>query len=123
MITCPFCQKLVLRSQDERDTNAFLSEEDQTTDFFCPTYVDVAQGRRWCHFDRKTLPAGYVRYEAVIPPFDFLWYPGINLVKVEQFKFLHPEDCESQQIYHDQATTLDEFIQICNRFKNLRVFI
>jgi hypothetical protein len=123
MITCPFCQKPVHRSQDERDTNTNLSEGDLTSDFYCPTYVDVAPGRRWCHYDRKTLPTGYIRYEVVIPPFDFIWYPGIKLVKIEQFKFiLDPEDCETQQIYHDHATTLEEFVHICNRFKNLRVF-
>jgi hypothetical protein len=123
MITCPFCHKPVHLSADERDTNTHLAEEDKTSNFYCPTYVDVAPGRRWCHYDRKIMPAGYVRYEVVIPPFDFVWYPEISLFKVEQFKFLQPDDCETQMTYHGHANTLEEFVHICNRFTNLKAFI
>jgi hypothetical protein len=117
MITCPFCQKHVLDQE-----TMYLEDGNNVTPFYCPTYVEVAPGRRWCHYHRNVLPTGYLRYEAVIPPFVLLWYPGIKLVKVEQFKFSDPDNWNQEMLLHEHATTLEDFLHLCNRFQNLRAF-
>lgn len=120
MIKCPLCQEYVQAGTGKYPDR--IEDDDNTSSFYCPTYVDVEPGRRWCHYDRKTVSAGYIRYEIVIPPFDFCWYPTLKLVKVEQFQFLDNGDCQERMVYHTHAQTLDDFVKLCNRFKNLKAF-
>lgn len=119
MITCPFCGKPVYRAHDERDTNSML-ELGSAENFYCPTYVDMAQGVRWCHYQRTSNP--YAHYSAVIPPFLILWKldGSIQVSQINKYDIDHVT--ESYLIYETKTDDFNEFIHICNRFKNLVAF-
>lgn len=121
MITCPLCQKLVFLSHANENYPGFVEDNDLTSDFHCPTYTEVTPGKRWCHYERKVIPTGYVRYEAVIPPFVVQYWPALQHSKVEQFQF-QAEDCNVKQVYHLPTESLEDFFKLCNRFTNLRAF-
>lgn len=122
MITCPFCHKHVHLSRDERDTNSLLSDND-TDDFYCPTYVDVTTGRRWCHYSRCTRQGWWPEYTAIIPPFrvDYTETKGVSVVKIN----LHEGSdlATFTPIYEDTINpSFDKFVQLYHRFKILRAF-
>lgn len=119
MITCPFCGKPVHLSKDERDTNSHVVEETDD-DYYCPTYVDVAEGRRWCHYYRKSKGAMHC---AIIPPFEICWIKDSSL-SVYQFIIHSDEDHSGRDfpIYQTGPVDFQTFLDIYHRFKNLKAF-
>lgn len=131
MITCPVCGKPVHVSKDERDTSPYLSD-DSTADFDCPTMVDVAPGRRWHHYNRRTLQGSWPAYAIVHPPFEIIWWDDGRLV-VEQFDYKvidrpsigNPPGqttINRKIVLEKRKTTFQDFLHTATRFKNLVIF-
>ena len=123
MITCPFCHKPVHLSNDGRDTTTLMTEG-QTDDFYCPTYVDITDGRRWCHYSRQTRQGWYPEYTAIIPPFriDYTETKGVSVVLIKTHE--GTDLATFSPVYEDTINpTFDKFIQLYSRFKILRAFI
>ena len=121
MITCPFCDKPVHLSKDERDSNTLMSESD-TDDFYCPTYVDVHEGTRWCHYARRTKQGSHTIYEVIVPPFSIWFIDGRNHILVRQFDVGYEDWRMHNIIYRKDNATFEEFVQTYHRFKILRAF-
>jgi hypothetical protein len=109
---------------DERDTNTFLTE-DATDDFYCPTFVDVAKGSRWCHYYRNKRQGWHTIYVAIIPPFRISYTENRELtVSIINFQNVITGLAIFDKIYeHPDEPTFDNFIKLYYRFKDLRVFI
>jgi hypothetical protein len=118
MITCPLCQQPVYKV-DEDPTTRVAVQEDETVDFFCDTYVNVANGRRWGHYFCSGLT-----YEALIPPFVITLYGDSKLLKVRRIRLVpmtYPAQVISP-IYEASNGDFEKFIKLCRRFNNLKVF-
>lgn len=126
MIICPLCQQLVhLSSVISLPSERYLEDGD-LSNFFCPTYVDVHPGYRWCHYSRATsqgshLLSGYPLYEAIIPPFSIMWYDGPNRIVVRQFN-IEPVDFRLHRFLHEGTTDWNGFLHTCQRFQKLKAF-
>lgn len=122
MITCPFCHKPVHLSQNKRDTSSYLKEND-TADFYCPTYVDVHEGTRWYHYARRTRQGCHTIYEVILPPFSIWFINGRNHLLVQQFDVGLADWRMHNIIYRKDNATFEDFVQLYDRFKILRAFI
>lgn len=123
MITCPLCGKLVHLAKDERDTNSTLSETDKD-DFYCPTYVDVSVGTRWCHYARRHVTnSTELKYTAIIPPFEIWWTDQEQYLLVRQFNLDKQDFRFNKIIYEEENVPFEKLPEIYQRFTKLRVFI
>lgn len=123
MITCPICKELVKDPIDQKNV-----ADGYTKDFYCPTYVHVAEGRRWGHYNRHldTLADGIVLhtiYTAIVPPFKIEWTDELDL-RVDRFTFL---DKTANSIRYERICTytqadFEEFLRFIPRFQKLRLF-
>lgn len=124
MITCPLCGKHVHMSNDGRDSNTLLIESD-TSDFYCPTYVDVYTGVRWAHYSRRQiLPTSLNarKYIAIIPPFEIWWTDHEQYLLVRQFS-VDSRDFRINKIIHEEDNVpFEKLSDIYKRFANLRAF-
>ena len=119
MITCPFCGKPVFRANDERDTNSML-ENNSTDNFYCPTYVDMTVGIRWCHYQRTSNANAH--YSAVMPPFLIIWQLDGQLSVDQILHYTSEYITDSKRVYEAKTDDFNEFVRICNRFKKLVIF-
>ena len=120
MITCPLCGKPVHMSNDGRDSSTLLVDGD-TSDFYCPTYVDVSEGVRWCHYSRRHITSSTeLKYIAVIPPFEVWWTDQEQYLLVRQFSI---DSSRLNKIIHEEENvSFDKLSEIYKRFTNLRAF-
>lgn len=121
MISCPFCNKLVL-DDHSADGEEETVPDNETWDFNCPTYVNVHPGVRWSHYTRRTFQGSWPEYEAIMPPFQIRWWDGLNTLEVRQFNVI-PENWRTPvriHIAHDQS--IEDFIKHANRMAKLKAF-
>lgn len=121
MIQCPLCQRPVRPDH----TDGFISPNDTTSTFYCPTYVDVHDGIRWAHYCRRpVLPASTneMKYIAIIPPFEIWWTSQEQYLLVRQFN-IDPNDFRFNKIIHEEENVpFERLSDIYKRFTNLRAF-
>jgi hypothetical protein len=122
MITCPLCHQHVHLDNDGRDTNTLLTDND-TSDFYCPTYVDVHQGVRWSHYTRRHVTnSTELKYIATIPPFDIWWTNQEQYLLVRQFNIVADDFRFNKIIYEEENVPFDKIKDIYQRFITLRAF-
>ncbi len=122
MIICPLCQKPVHLSKDERDTSTYLTEND-TSDFYCNTYVDVHEGVRWAHYVRRHVTTSTeLKYIAIIPPFEIWWTDQEQYLLVRQFNIDKQDFRFNKIIYEEENVPFEKLQDIYQRFTNLRAF-
>jgi len=123
MITCPLCHRHVHLDNDGRDTSTLLTDKD-TSDFYCPTYVDVTDGRRWCHYTRRHITGSTeLKYIAIIPPFEIWWTDQEHYLLVRQFNIDKDDFRFNKIIYEEENVSFDKLEAIYQRFTILRPFI
>lgn len=121
MITCPLCQHLV-HWDNNGDTNIHLVTGD-TSDFYCPTYVDVHHGVRWAHYSRRHITnSNELKYIAIIPPFEIWWTDQEHYLLVKQFGIDPTNYRINKVIYEETNVSPEELTKIYQRFTNLRAF-
>ena len=122
MITCPLCQQLVHLSRDERDTTTWLTEDDKQ-DFTCPTKTNPTSGVVWNHYQRHSnLGYSCQVYQAIIMPFRIIWKVTGELKVDEIIRYSEDAIFETKPLLRLKTHDYNEFVSVCQRFKNLRVF-
>lgn len=122
MIICPICQTPVKDPIDQKNVN-----DDFKDDFYCPTYVYVAEGRRWCHFQRNLDNNADIQlhaiYTAIVPPFKIRWTDELDLV-VDKFTYLDrtAESIRYERIFTSYNSPYEEFLRFIPRFQKLKLF-
>lgn len=121
MIQCPLCHRPV--QPDHND--GFLSPDDLTSTFYCPTYVDVHDGFRWAHYCRRPVmppSTNGMKYIAIIPPFEIWWTSHEQYLLVRQFN-IDPQNFRINKIIHEEENVpFEKLASIYKRFTNLRAF-
>ncbi len=122
MIQCPICKELVKEPISQKHV-----EDDFIDDFYCPTYVQVAEGRRWCHYQRRRENNADIHlheiYTAVIPPFKIEWTDERDL-KVDRFTYLDrtATSIRYERIYTSYSADFEDFLRFIPRFQKLILF-
>lgn len=124
MITCPLCQSLVNKEAPYISTNSIILhlEDNAEDNFYCPTYVKVSPGVRWCHYDRNTAHGCFPIYRAIIPPFHIEWHDGLNSVTVKIMGDNINDYRKYKEIYFGTNIDKVEILNLYKRFSNLKVF-
>lgn len=117
MITCPICQSIVLN-----ETGEIGLDDNDSQDFYCPVFVDIGPGTRWCHYSRVTSQGCYPEYIAVVPPFRIYWYEVENRIKVEVLGTSNIDWRLGHDIYEAENVDQARMIQLINKFAKLKVF-
>jgi hypothetical protein len=121
MISCPLCKRLVLDGKENEADKVYLHDH-ELQDFWCPTYVDVHPGVRWCHYYRQTMKGWHPEYIIIVPPFRVTWTTGINWITIQKF---NAEPNDWSRCYHIETIkeqTFEDFLKVVDRMKKLKAF-
>lgn len=118
MKKCPLCQKLLRNLED----TCYLGDE-YIGQFKCQTKVHIIQYFADEHyicnypfFDDKS----HLIYNALVPPFSLSF--NLNKMTVCKFSGNTLSSYSESIIYQQDNATIDDFIRLCLRYQNLKVF-
>lgn len=101
--------------------HALIYEEDPVK-LYCPTYTNVHEGVRWCHYDHQPNDKNEVRYIAIIPPFYVQWNSTTNELVIKTFGNYRDDWRQTKDLLTKENVSHDELLNTYERLKKLKVF-
>jgi hypothetical protein len=112
--SCPLCG------------HALICDDVSKENIYCPKYVDVHAGTRWCHYVVGTCDQGpdkgQRRYAAVIPPFYITWYQETGKLWLQQFGVEKLDWRMHHTLDYQENYPFDDLLKLYKRMENLRAF-
>jgi hypothetical protein len=121
MILCPLCKNPVYKFEEDSSQKSTIEEGD-TDNFFCYEQVRLISNRHGFHYQRRLSGVNYF-YTAYMPPFK-ITYKDDGCVAVDQIISQDSRmiSMHTKRLYESTTADFNDFVKLCDRFKNMVAF-